>query len=210
MSNRVINLSKNDSGRVINLKKETSLLSNEISIKLRWDMNRESRSKEDDFDLDVSLLPVKKTTSSGDLGHGDGFVYYNEAFHQFVTKEGDVCVQHSGDDRTGQRDFEEIKVYLDKVPNFIDELVVAVTIDEAKEKGQDFGMMYNSSITVSDDNTGNDLIHYSLESKNSHQIGIVFCKFVRSSEGWVFDTKTEDLPDGLASLLTKYKVKFNA
>lgn len=144
-----VNLEK---GQRVDLTKGRPSL-HKLLIGLGWDTNH--YDGESDFDLDASVFI---TGANGKVGNDKDFVFYGNLSNS--TKS----VIHTGDNRTGdgEGDDEVIKVNLQNLPNNSEKISVAVTIYDANNRLQNFGMVENAYIRVLDEETGEQLLRYDL------------------------------------------------
>ena len=89
-------------------------------------------------------------------------------------------VIHTGDNRTGdgEGDDEVIKVNLQNLPNNSEKISVAVTIYDANNRLQNFGMVENAYIRVLDEETGEQLLRYDLSEDFSTRQQLLLEKFI--------------------------------
>ena len=117
-------------GGNVSLSKEAPGLT-KILIGLGWDARATDGA---DFDLDASAFLLAE---SGKVRRDSDFIFYNQL------KSSDGSVEHTGDNLTGEGegDDESIKVDLSRVPAEIQKIAVAVTIHDAENRRQNFGMV---------------------------------------------------------------------
>ena len=141
-----------------------------VVVGLGWDVNRYDGSAQ--FDLDASAFMLANT---GKVRSQNDFIFYNNQNGEGVT--------HTGDNRTGEGegDDEQIIVDLNAVPADVDKVAFTVTIDQAEERGQNFGMVENSYIRVFDETTGTDLIRYDLGEDFSIETALVVAELYRNN-----------------------------
>ena len=103
------------------------------------------------FDLDSSLFMLKE---DGKVRCDTDFIFFNNL------KSSDGSVEHMGDNRTGagEGDDEVIKVNLEKVPTEVVRIVVGVTIHQAVERRQNFGMVRAAFIRVVNQDNNNEIV----------------------------------------------------
>lgn len=190
-----VNLSK---GGKVDLTKAAGGTLTKARIALGWDVRRTSGEA---YDLDASVIALGPDGFS--VGQ-DWFVFYNNP-----KSPGDVIV-HAGDNLTGsgQGDDEQITVNLDQVPAGVTELVVAVTIHEARARGgQNFGLVENAYIRVVDDSTGTELARFDLtEDTDAGVNSLVFGKLYRRDQGWNFRAIGDGFTEELQGLVNAYKI----
>ena len=124
-------------GQKISLTKESTGLRN-VKIGLGWDAVKKGFfSQKKDIDCDASVIMLG---ADGKLKSNEDIVYYGNLCH----KSGSIKSQ--GDNRTGagEGDDEQILVVLDSVPEEYEKLEFVVTIYEAKERQQNFGLINNA------------------------------------------------------------------
>ena len=168
-----INLSKGDK---IDLTKESISLKN-IGIGLGWDMNEGGSNY--DFDLDASAFML---ISNGRIPNDNYFVFYNN----LISDDGSIV--HQGDNRVGDGDGDDESMFIDleKINPGIEEIVFVVTIDEAKERKQNFGQVSNAFIRIYDLDTNINIAQYDLEEDFSTEISLEFGRLYKQNNQWKF------------------------
>lgn len=190
-----INLEK---GGRINLSKDNPNLK-KIRVGLGWDANQFDTGA--DFDLDASAF-VCTTNGSGNptLISDEFLVFYN---HKATP---DNAVVHSGDNRTGSGagDDETITVDLAKMDANATEISFIVTIHEAITRGQNFGQVNNSYISIYDDETGTELAKYALEEEFSTETAVQFGSLYKKDGNWLFKAIGSGFKKGLGDFVALY------
>ena len=168
-----------------------------ILIGLGWDVNQ--YDGESDFDLDASIFLTK---ANGKVGSDNDFIFYGNLEHK--TK----CVIHTGDNRTGDGDGDDevIKVNFDSIPPDYTSLSVAVTIYDADQRLQNFGMVSNAYVRVVDKETGEELIRYDLSEDFSTETAIVVAEIYKKNGEWKFKAVGSGYNGGLAALCRRYGI----
>ena len=140
-------------GGSINLQKEKPGI-NKITVGLGWDANDDVSAYQFDCDASVFILG-----ENGKLLTDEYFVFYNNL------RSPDNAVMHNGDNRTGvgEGDDESINIELSKLNSQATQIVLVITIDQAEERKQDFGMITNSFARVYNAETGEVLCQYLLD-----------------------------------------------
>ena len=124
-------------GQKVNLSKEKKGLSR-VVVGLGWDEVKRSRGffalKPAPIDCDASAILLQ----NGRMAGRDDLVYYNNLTHKSGT------VRHMGDNLTGEGegDDEQIVIDLDRVPSEYDKIVIVVTIYQAQQRKQHFGLIF--------------------------------------------------------------------
>lgn len=150
-----------------------------------------------DIDLDIIMFGC----GAGDkVTNTSNVVFFNN-----MTIPG---VRLNGDNRTGEGegDDETIDVDLSAVSPDIQSLVVCVSIYDAVNRRQTFGMVNNSYVRILDKDQGDkELCHFILKDDYSTDTAVVFAKLVRNGSDWDFvtigDGKQADI-NGLLALFS--------
>ncbi|MCL2398403.1 MAG: TerD family protein [Defluviitaleaceae bacterium] len=189
-----VNLQK---GQKVDLTKGNAGLS-KIFIALGWDTNKYDGGH--DFDLDASAFLLG---SNGKVPSDKDFIFYGNLAHS------SGAVEHTGDNLTGEgedEDDEVINVDLSKIPANIDKIDFTVTIHEAPERGQNFGMVSNAYIRVVNSVNGEELIRYDLGEDYSVETAIVVSEIYRSGSEWKFNAIGSGFKGGLKALCENFGV----
>ena len=168
-----------------------------VLVGLGWDVNKYDGGA--DFDLDAAAFLTKDNDK---VDSDEDFVFYNNLKH----KSG--AVEHMGDNRTGEGegDDEEIKIDLAKVPASVAKIAFTVTIDQAQERGQNFGQISNAYIRVVDVATNRELIRYDLGEDYSIETAVVVGELYRHGSDWKFNAIGSGFQGGLAALCRNFGV----
>ena len=179
-----VNLSKTDP----NLK--------QVLVGLGWD----ARSTDGvDFDLDASIFMV---TENGRVRFDSDFIFYGQL------RSPCGSIEHTGDNRTGvgDGDDESLKIKLDKVPTEISRLMVAVTIHEAEERKQNFGMVSNAYIRIVNADNNTEIARFDLSEDASTETAMNFGELYRHNAEWKFKAVGQGFAGGLSALAKQYGV----
>ena len=175
-----VNLQK---GQKVELRKNNGGTLRRVMVGLGWDEVQQKRSffapRPQDIDCDASaILCVNgRLTAVGDL------VFYNNLQHPTG------AVRHMGDNLTGagEGDDEQIMVDLTALPSQYDKIVFVVTIYQARERGQHFGMIRNCFIRICDAETGQELCKYNLSENYNNMTAMIFGELYRYNGTWKFN-----------------------
>ncbi len=185
-----LNLTK---GQRIDLTKGTNI--KKIKVALGWDAGN-------DYDLDTSAFVLNK---DGKLVNESDVIFYNQ------TKHISGAISHSGDDRTGagnithSNDKEVITIDLDKVPKDRDKIAFVVTIFEAKQKNQNFGMVNNAFIRIVNADNNAEVMKYNLTEDYSTATALVAGEIYRKDNvEWKFAAVGNGMVNGLEELIKMY------
>ncbi len=174
-----------------------------LVIGLGWDEAPRKFSlfnKQEDIDCDASALLIN--AQSGKLAGPIDVVYYGQLMHR------SGAVRHCGDNLTGagDGDDEQIIVELNKVPADYSKIVFVVTIYQARERKQQFGMIKNAFIRVVDADTGKELCKYNLSENYDGKTAMVFGEVYRYNNEWKFGAIGEPTNDnGIAEMAARFQ-----
>lgn len=190
-----VNLSK---GGNINLSKEDPGLAH-VLVGLGWDP-RTTDGKQ--FDLDASVILCGEDGKALSDAH---FVFYNN------TTSPDGSVAHQGDNRDGQGDGddEQVAINLPGVPAEVAKIVFIVSIDQAEERGQNFGQVANSYIRVVNADNSGEVARYDLGEDASTERSLVFGEMYRNGADWKFRAIGQGYNSGLAGVIQDYGLMAN-
>lgn len=183
-------------GQKISLTKESTGLRN-VRIGLGWDAVKKGFfSRRKDIDCDASVIMLG---ADGKLKSNEDIVYYGNLCH----KSGSIKSQ--GDNRTGagEGDDEQILVVLDSVPKEYEKLEFVVTIYEAKERQQNFGLIDNAYIRVVDADKNIEICRFALTDDYSGMTAMIFGEMYRHNNEWKFNAVGQGTWDGSISEMAK-------
>lgn len=167
-----------------------------IMVGLGWDARSTDGS---DFDLDASCFLLN---ASGKVRSDSDFIFYNNL------KSACGAVEHTGDNRTGagDGDDEAINVELSRVPADVAKLAFTVTIHEADQRHQNFGMVSNAFIRIVNRKTGREVARFDLSEDASTNTAIIFGEVYRHNNEWKFRAVGQGYNGGLGPLARNYGV----
>ncbi|GAA5440396.1 general stress protein 16U [Deinococcus caeni] len=182
-------------GGNISLSKQDANLQR-ILVGLGWDPRSTDGQA---FDLDASAFLL---TAAGRVRGDHDFIFYN----QLRSAEGSV--EHTGDNRTGvgDGDDESIRVDLTKVPAEIEKIAVAVTIDQADARRQNFGQVGGAFIRILNEDNGQELTRYDLGEDFSTETAVIFGEIYRHGGEWKFRAVGQGFAGGLGPMARNYGV----
>ena len=183
-----LNLKKND---ILNLtKKEPGL--EKVVLGAGWDISLNGST----FDLDISAFLLGQNGKVNNVN--EDVIYFNTMNSQGIK----LC----GDNRTGvgEGDDERIEIDLRQIKESVSKIIFVVTIFEAREKRQTFGMIDNSYIRLLDEKNGEkEICRFNLKENGSTATAVVFAELFKENNEWHFkalgDGKIADL-NGILSL----------
>ncbi len=164
----------------------------EIQVCLGWDLLNQA------CDLDASAFLL----GAGDKVVGDDwFVFYGQ------TLSPDGAVSHSGDSSgEGAGDDEIITINLRKLDNRVQKITFVVTINEAKERGQNFSMVTNAYVRVINKSSGRELVRFMLSDYFANVTSMVVGEVYNKGGQWRFNPVGNGFDHDLAGLCGVYGV----
>ncbi|ROS62612.1 tellurium resistance protein TerD [Frigoribacterium sp. PhB160] len=167
------------------------------TVGLGWDPRTTSGEA---FDLDASALLV---SASGKVRSSADFIFYNQ------TEAADGSVKHLGDNRSGEGegDDEQISIDLKSVSADIERVVIAVSIDQADERRQNFGQVRGAYCRVLDQDE-KEIVRFDLSEDAAPETAMIFAEVYRSGSEWKFKAVGQGYTTGLAGIAGDYGVTF--
>lgn len=180
-------------GDTLDLSKGTPGLS-KVFAGAGWDVKAGGPTM--DLDLCAFLLG-----EDGKLSDGKNFVYFNNK------KSPCGSVSSRGDNLTGEGDGDDevLDIELDKVPVNVKEIVIAVSIFKAKEKGQSLKSLDNAFVRIVNNADQVELAKYNISNFDNASANFVLGKLTRGADGWSFTAIGEPQPGELGELATTYQ-----
>lgn len=192
-----VNLQK---GQKVDLTKGNSGLKS-LVVGLGWDeVKKGFFSRRADIDCDASAILI--TESTGKLAGPVDVVYYGQLQHR------SGAIRHCGDNLTGagDGDDEQIIVELNRVPAEYSKIVFVVTIYQARERNQQFGMIENAFIRIVDADTGAELCKYNLSENYNGKTAMIFGEVYRYNGEWKFGAIGEPTNDnGIGDMAARFQ-----
>jgi tellurium resistance protein TerD len=189
-----------EKGSRLNLAKESGL--DFVRVGLGWTEKKfESQA---DFDLDASAFVCDASGCVLTLPpHPSAWMlFYNQL------KLGNSALEHSGDERTGasEGDDETITIDFTKLPPQAAHVAIVVTIHDAHQRRQNFGMIQEAHARIYD-KTGLARAEYKLMEDASTATSLLFVEFKKNGAGeWVMMTVGEGFKSGLEKFCEMFKV----
>jgi tellurium resistance protein TerD len=185
-------------GANVNLNKEAPGLA-DITVGLGWDIRA---TDGDAFDADASAFLLN---ASGKTRSDDDLIFYNQP------TSADGSVSHAGDNLTGagDGDDEKIVIKLNQVAADVERVAISVTIHNAEERKQNFGMIANAFIRVVNNADGAEIARYDLSEDASTETALVFGEIYRDKAAageWKFRAVGQGHQGGFAALATQFGV----
>lgn len=168
----------------------------EVAIGLGWDARATDGTA---FDLDASAFLLGANGKVADDSH---FIFYG----QLSFPNGSVV--HQGDNLTGDGDGDDevIEVDILRVPEYVQKISFSVSIHEAAQRRQTFGMVDNAYIRVVNKADGKELARYDLSEDGSTETAMIFGELYRHNGDWKFRAVGQGFAGGLGPLASHYGV----
>ena len=149
------------------------------------------------FDLDATAFMLGESGKCLSEAH---VVFYNNL------ESPDKSVRHSGDNRTGEGDGDDETVFVDlgTIDPKVAEVVIAVTIDEAESRRQNFGQVRAAFIRIYDAANGQELLKYELDEDFSTETAVEFGRLYKRGGAWKFEAIGRGRNGGLEALAKQY------
>ncbi len=187
-------------GQKVSLSKDNAGLSR-VVVGLGWDEVKRKTGffapKPQPIDCDASALAL----IGGRLTYKEDIIYFGNLRHPTGT------IEHMGDNLTGagEGDDEQIVVDLARIPAQYDRIVIVVTIYEALERRQHFGMIENAFIRLVNAANNTEMCKYSLTDNYSGMTAMIFGEIYRHNGEWKFNAIGQGTNDpGLGELTRRY------
>lgn len=184
-------------GQAVSLTKERPGLKH-IKVCLGWDVNMYDGG---DFDLDASAFLIAE---NGKVLQERDLIFYNNKCHPTG------AVEHMGDNRTGSGsgDDEVINVDLTKIPEDYAQISFVVTIYEAENRSQNFGMVENAYIRLVDEDVKEEISRYDLSDSEDTSLStaVEFARLYRKDGEWRFKAVGQGSSGGLETMCSKFGV----
>lgn len=121
----------------------------------------------------------------------DDVLYFNNRKTSFMEHSEDA---RTGDEVSGDGDDEYLKIYLDKVPHDVNEIVLIATIYDAIKRKQTFGMVRNM-IHILDNDSGEVIANINLSEDYRTDSAVILGVVTRENGTWKF------VPSGQGALV---------
>lgn len=188
-------------GQKVSLSKDHAGLG-KVIIGLGWDEVQQKRgffsAKPQPVDCDASAFLLQ----NGHIMDKNDIVYFGNLQHYTGT------VQHLGDNLTGAGtgDDEQIIVDLSRIPEEYDKIVLVVTLYQAVERKQHFGLIQNAFIRLIDARNNNEMCRYNLTEDYSGMTAMIFGEVYRHNGEWKFTALGQGTKDpGLGELVNRFR-----
>lgn len=192
-------------GQLANLQAGEAVVLNDIDptlhkaiVAVGWQAPEIDKGFPVDIDVSAFLLKQDKTVTKD-----EDFIFYNNLSAEggAITHKGDVT---DTENKTG--DHEAIEIDLDNLPFGIDRIAFSVTLHNADDRQQTFGLIKQAYIRIVNPDTGTELAHYDLTMDAAEFTGIIFGELMREGLGWKFHAIGKGVQGGLFKIAHDYAV----
>ena len=182
-------------GQKVSLSKMNSAL-DMIEVGLGWDVATNSAIP---YDLDAEAFMLG---ADGKVLSDEWFIFYNQPMSP------DGSCKHCGDNKNGQGvgDDEVIQLQLSRVNPQVAKIAFVITINEALQRGHNFGGVQNAYVRVVDKSTGNELIKFNLTDFFKEVTSMTVGELYLKGGEWRFNAVGQGLNTDLAGLCGFYGV----
>ena len=163
-----------------------------IMVGLGWQSNMKN-SMEIDLDASVFLLGANNKCY-----RDDDVIFYGNP------KSRQEAIIHSGDNRVGAVDAEQIRVDLTKMPSDVERISFTITIHEAEQRKQNFEHITDGYVRVVDQTNNNELFRFDLGKEISQETAIIVCEIYHHKGEWKFVAVGSGYFGGLAALCKSF------
>lgn len=175
----------------------------QIRVGLSWDANNNGNP------VDLDAMAIELTDKNGKCVGDDFLVFYGSS-KKVNGKPTDPtqAVIHSGDNLTGEGDGDDevLTVDLNKLDPRVNAILFVINIYQARERGQNFGMVKNPKARLYySDATTPDLV-YELDEDFSTETTMEFCMLYKHNDEWKFKAIGEANGCNLVEELKKYGI----
>ncbi len=168
-----------------------------VMVGLGWDAPPEQEGMSVDVDASAFLL-----NRDGRVRQDTDFVFYNN-----LSTESDA-LKHLGDNTSGEGegDDERIEVNIETLPYDVEKVAFTVSIHNAEERRQNFGVIKNAFIRIINADTNAELARFDLSEDASEDTAMIFGEIAREGMSWKFRATGMGTTGGLYRLARDYGV----
>lgn len=167
-----------------------------IEVGLGWDVATNTAIP---YDLDAEAFMLG---ADGKVLSDDWFIFYNQPMSP------DGSCKHCGDNKDGNGvgDDEVIQLQLSRVNPQVAKIAFVISINEALQRGHNFGGVQNAYVRVVDKATGNELIKFNLTDFFADVTSMTVGELYLKGGEWRFNAVGQGLKTDLAGLCGFYGV----
>lgn len=167
----------------------------QIEAGLGWELGPNARGYE--LDAEAFLLGA-----SGKVIGDDWFVFYNQP----ASPDRAVRLVEPEGSGSAPRDDAVMQVDLRRLDPGVTRIVLILTIDEARERGYNFGSVANAYVRILNRATRRELVRFRLTDYYSNVCSMMVGEIYRYKDEWRFNPVGNGTGDDLAGLCVRYGV----
>ncbi|MCD8486313.1 MAG: TerD family protein [Desertifilum sp.] len=167
----------------------------QVAVGLGWQVTQVGGQA---YDIDASVFMIG---ADGKIPDERYFVFYNNLVSQ------DGSVRHLANRQSRTSDQQTITVDLTQVNPAIEEIIIVVTIHDAKEKRQNFSQVRDAYIRLYNPSNEVEIARYNLTDQFDKERALEFGKFYKRNGKWRFQAVGQGYNMGLQSFVDKYYVE---
>lgn len=162
-------------GERVTLNDEETVL-NKIEVGLGWDVSGQPGVE---FDLDVHVFMLNENQK---VNSDECFIFYNNP----QSPDGSTTLLKDSRDGAGDGDDEIVFVELDKVSPDVEKIMFIVTIYDAENRNQNFSMVDNAFIRMTNLENGEELLRFELTNQGGPETCLIVGEIYRYNQNWKF------------------------
>lgn len=168
-----------------------------VLVGLGWDAPPEKNGFPVDLDASAFLLNRENR-----VRHDTDFVFYNN----LETEQGQI--KHLGDNTSGEGDGDDEKIHVDleALAFDVEKISFSVSVHNALDRQQNFGVVKNAYIRIVNEETGTELARFDLSEDAGTDNAIVFGELVRDGIQWKFKALGNGHNGGLYKIAREFGV----
>jgi len=181
-------------GQKMSLNQNISNIS-KLLIAMDWDINITANQP---MDIDTSIFMMDNNKKTEECN----FIFYNNP----KSSDGGIALKadHGTDLINAFKNV--VQVDLNKIPNDIQTLAFTITIDEAKQRGQDLRLLKNGQLRVIDAQTMSEVFTYKFSEGLSTENALVIAEIYRYKSEWKISPEGSGFNGGLQALCDNYGI----
>jgi tellurium resistance protein TerD len=187
-------------GQEVNLNEIDPAL-HRVRVGLGWEAPEQNNGFPVDIDASAFIL-----NRDGRVRRDTDFIFYNNL------ETESKALQHLGDSTSGEGDGDDeiIEVNLENLSFDVEKIAFAVTIHNAEERQQTFGLIKNAFMRMSNADTGVELARFDLTEDAAQDNGVIFGELVREGIKWKFKALGTGTSGGLYRVARDFGVNVAA
>lgn len=154
-------------------------------------------------DVDASAFLLNR---DGRVRNDTDFIFYNNLETDGIKHAGDNTTGAAAEGAEADADKEVITVDLENIPYDVETVAFAVTVHNAEERQQTFGIIKGAYMRIVNNIDGKVLAQYDLTEDASDNNAMIFGELSREGMGWKFKATGAGTNGGLYKIAREYGV----